>query len=174
MDIIFLFPTELEAAHFRKIHPTANSIICGVGMATAAATMAEIAITSSPELVILAGIAGAYDTSHNPINQVVEVVSEVIEELPARFIEKYTTLTRFGLPTATSNSVNRSYLDAEVSNIENMEGAAVMAICNRLNIPFTEIRAISNRVGDPSHNWHFESAINSLTEVLSDIYKRTR
>lgn len=75
--MIFIFPTELEATPFRKACPSAEVVICGVGMAEAAATMATIA--KRGEEVILAGIAGTYDPSITPIDSVVEVVCEQIE-----------------------------------------------------------------------------------------------
>lgn len=168
--MIILIPTELEARPFFRCCPDAEVVICGVGMAAAATTMAHIAITRDPQQVILAGIAGVYRDFE--INQVVEVVSETIEELPSRFAERYEVTPRWGLPTATSNTVNRSSAIASTAQIENMEGASVMAICNRLEIPLSEIRAISNRVGDPISEWQIESATEALAITLSKIYKR--
>lgn len=167
--MIVLIPTELEARSFRHRCPEAEVVICGVGAAEVAATMAEVVITRHPDFVVLAGIAGAY--CRFEINQVVEVVSESIEELPSSFAKRYEVEARWGLLMARSNSVNRSnapYVDGE---IENMEGAATMAICNRLKIPFSEIRAISNRVGDPISEWQIESATEALAEALCTIYK---
>ncbi len=168
--MIFLFPTEFEAAPFRESCPDAEVVICGVGMAAAAATMASV-VGREPEMVILAGIAGSYDLSKFAINQVVEVTSEQIEELPERFQNSYTTSARFNLPEASSNSVNRSHFIGAKSDIENMEGASVMAICERLGIPFSQIRAISNLVGDGVENWSIKPAIVALTETLITIYR---
>lgn len=169
--MVFIFPTEFEAAHFRALHPAANVVICGVGMAATAATLSRIFV-SNPDIVILAGIAGAYNITQNPINQVVEVVSERIEELPEKFAITYEIEPRWGLPRVSSNTVNRSNFRGASSDIENMEGAAAAAICREHNIPFSEIRAISNLVGDPSVNWSFESAIDTLTTKLSTIYTK--
>ncbi|MFI3289268.1 MAG: hypothetical protein SNH55_05455 [Rikenellaceae bacterium] len=170
--MVFLFPTEFEAAPFRKLHPSANVIICGVGMAATAATLSLIITTTRPKAVILCGIAGAYDINQNPIDQVVEVISEQIEELPEMFQKIYEIEPRWGLPTASSNTVNRSNFQGAKSDIENMEGAAAAAICLEHNIQFSQIRAISNLVGDPTHKWSFKSAIKALTEALSTIYTR--
>ncbi len=170
--MIFLFPTEFEAAPFRALHPSASVVICGVGMAATAATLSKIIAQSKVDMVILAGIAGAYDILQNPLNQVVEVVSERIEELPKQFAKRYSIEARWGLPTATSNSVNRSGFRGAESDIENMEGAAAAAICAEHKIPFSQIRAISNLVGDEIENWSIKSAINALIETLSIIYTR--
>ncbi len=169
--MIFLFPTQFEAEKFRTLHPTATIHICGVGMAEAAATMAQLAPTITNEEVILAGIAGSYDLTRYPIGSVVEVVSEQINELPDRFVKRYEIAPRWGLPQARGNSVNRSNAARGECDIENMEGASVAAICERFGLRFSEIRSISNHVGDPSSEWHFAPAIESLTNALSAIYK---
>ncbi len=169
---IILLPTEIEGARFRELHPEIEVVICGVGMAAAAATMARLASRErAPKRVILAGIAGAYDTTIYPVGSVVEVVSEHIEELPARFQRIYNSTPYFGLPTARGNSVNSCHPDCQHSDVESMEGAAVAAICEEFNIPFSQIRAISNRVGDPTQLWHIEPAIEALTTTLSEILK---
>ncbi len=170
--MVFLFPTEFEATPFRELHPSANVIICGVGMAATAATLSRIITTQNPKIVILCGIAGAYNTTQNPIDQVVEVISEQIEELPKQFQKTYKIEPRWGLPTASSNTVNRSNFQGSVSDIENMEGAAAAAICLEYKISFSQIRAISNLVGDPTHKWSFKSAIEALTNTLSNIYTK--
>ncbi len=169
---VFLFPTEFEAAPFRKLHPSAEVVICGVGMAATAASLSKIIGKKAVNRVILAGIAGAYNTSQNPINQVVEVVSERIEELPQQFAKEYLIEPYWGLPTASANSVNRSNFQGANSDIENMEGATAAAICIEHQIPFSEIRAISNLVGDPIEKWSIASAIDALTSELSIIYNR--
>ncbi len=170
--ILFLFPTEFEAAPFRAANPSAEVIICGVGMAATAATLSRAILKNSVERVILAGIAGAYNTTQNPIDQVVEVISEQIEELPTQFAKRYEIKQRYGLTTARSNSVNRSNFSGSKCDIENMEGAAAAAICEEHNISFSEIRAISNLVGDPTSKWSIKSAIEALTDELSTIYNK--
>lgn len=169
--MIFLFPTEFEAALFRRACPTAEVVVCGVGMAATAAAVSRV-VLSRPDRVVLCGIAGAYDVAQNPINQVVEVVRESIEELPQQFAMSYDIEPYFGLVAATSNSVNRSNFIGSKSDIENMEGAAAVAICIEHKIQFSEIRAISNLVGDHKDNWSIGSAIKELTNVLSTIYNR--
>lgn len=160
----YLFPTELEARHFRVACPDAEIIICGVGMAAAAATMARIAPNTKE--VILAGIAGCYDPTITPINSVVEVICEQIEELPEPFAKRYETAPQWGLPSAISNCVNRAGAPHQNAQIEDMEGASVMAICMALKIPFSQIRAISNIAGDPFSKWSIEPATKALAKTL--------
>ncbi len=173
MAIIFLFPTSMEAEAFRLAAPDAEVAICGVGMAAAAGSIAEIlASRSDLDLVLLAGVAGSYDLSKVALCEVVEVSVEQIEELPDRFGKRYEIDARFALRRVRSNSVNQSNYAAKDSDIEQMEGAAVAAICERLSIPFAEVRAISNYVGDRFEKWCIKGALDALTASLLEIYNR--
>lgn len=59
------------------------------------------------------------------------------------------------------------------SDIESMEGAAFHYVCLRENVPFLQIRGISNEVGDrDKSNWKIIEAINTSNELLCDIYKK--
>lgn len=171
----FLFPTDFEARPFQKMHPDADVVICGVGMAATAATVAKLILDRRNDIdhITLAGIAGAYNIDTHPICSVVEVVSEQIEELPQQFSRIYKIEPRWALKRVSSNSVNRSNYSGSRSEIENMEGASAAAICEAFETPFTQIRAISNLVGDPFERWSIDGAIEALTDVLSDIYRQT-
>lgn len=166
---IYLFPTELEAAAFRKARPNAETIISGVGMAATAATIASIykhrALTHN-DCIILAGIAGTYSDAV-PIGEVVEVVSEECAELPQRFQRTYiqpTPLTQ--LRQVSSATVHSSHTEPSNVYIENMEGATLMAMAEVLGFRYVEIRAISNHVGDSFPDWQIEKALTSLTTEL--------
>jgi futalosine hydrolase len=51
--------------------------------------------------------------------------------------------------------------------IENMEGAAVHYVCLKENIPFVQIRSISNYVGDRNKkNWKIKEAVANLNTEL--------
>jgi futalosine hydrolase len=55
--------------------------------------------------------------------------------------------------------------------IESMEGAALHYVCIQKNIPFLQIRGISNRVGERDKSkWNFKEAIQSSNQLLSEIY----
>ncbi len=56
------------------------------------------------------------------------------------------------------------------SEVESMEGAAVFYTCLMENVPFAEIRAISNVVGERNKSkWKMSEAITRLSEVCYDI-----
>ncbi|MFR9661431.1 MAG: hypothetical protein SNF60_05140, partial [Rikenellaceae bacterium] len=103
--MIFLFPTEMEAARFRAAAPDAEIIICGVGLAECAATLAQIISSGRRERIILAGIAGSHNVETAPIGSVVEIIREETAGLPERFSRCYTNAAAFNLPTAASASV---------------------------------------------------------------------
>ncbi len=171
--MIFIFATELEAEPLKKSCPTARIEICGVGAVAFGATLARILSSSyAGERLILAGIAGSYDLGDVAMCEVVEVVSEQVCALPSKYAKRYTVEPSTSLRSVISNSVNGDTESLKINNIdprpqiENMEGAAFMALCQELEIPATEIRAISNRVGDPFSEWQLSEALEALTAEL--------
>lgn len=57
------------------------------------------------------------------------------------------------------------------ADVESMEGAALHYVCIQKNIPFIQIRGVSNKVGERDKSkWNFKEAIQSSNELLSDIY----
>lgn len=56
-------------------------------------------------------------------------------------------------------------------DVESMEGAALHYVCLQENIPFLQIRGISNKVGERDKSkWNFKEAIQSSNQLLSEIY----
>lgn len=56
------------------------------------------------------------------------------------------------------------------ADVESMEGAAIFYICLLENIPFVQIRSISNYVEERNkENWDLPLAINNLNEVLIEL-----
>ena len=60
----------------------------------------------------------------------------------------------------------------EKAIIENMEGAAFFAVCERFGIPAMEVRTISNRVGEPVTSEGLDSAARRLAADLAKIIRR--
>lgn len=162
--MIYLFPTEREAAPFRAARADACVVICGVGMAATAACVSSL--VSRGEELLLAGIAGSYDTERVPLLSVVEVVSERMVELPERYIEEYRVPQRFSLAEVDSATVSGCGAEPRGAQIENMEGAAAFAVALAHGGSISQIRAISNRVGDPFEMWDTDGAIDALTQKL--------
>lgn len=86
---------------------------------------------------------------------------------------------RFGLSFIKSATVNRVSSDmTEVERIKNkydpdiesMEGAALHYVCLQQNIPFIQLRAISNYCGERNKkNWKMKEAIINLNDELKRI-----
>ncbi len=171
--MIFIFPTELEAARFRTAAPNANIVICGVGMAECGVVTSQL-ITKygNHESYIMAGIAGSYDLDRIALCECVEVTEETIEELPERFRAGYKNVSPMTTLRPTKSNCVSSYQSSQSCDIENMEGAPFFAHCLSQGVQFTEIRAISNRVGDPFPLWRIGEALDSLTAELLKIYNR--
>ncbi len=168
--MIFLFATESEAQHFRAACPHATIVICGVGAAACAATTAEVILSlrarGERRRLILAGIAGSYSLQEVALCEVVEVAECQIEALPQRFAISYSSECITALRKVTLNTVNSSSEGHHKAQIEDMEGATFAAICQQLGVSHTQIRAISNRVGDPFPMWKFDDACAALAEAL--------
>lgn len=167
MNPIFLFPTELEARTFCDLCPEAEVVISGVGMAETAATLARISVSKSlhGRVVILAGIAGCYE-QRCEVGEVVEVISEVVSELPERFCKEYHVEMFTNLRGVFSNTVSRCNTDICGADVENMEGAVLFAMARELGFRAVEIRAVSNVVGDEFAKWNIELATKNLAKTL--------
>lgn len=168
---IYLFPTELEARPFRELCPDAEVIISGVGMAATSAAIASLAaegrLTSGARL-LLCGLAGSYSAAAT-LGEVVEVVSECCVELPERFREEYRNEPLTTLRAVRSNTVHGAGAVAATAEIENMEGAALFTMAARLGVRCAEIRAVSNRVGEPFEKWRVQEALEALARTLMSI-----
>lgn len=178
--IIVLVPTEKEAAY---MDPAAVPYhICGVGQAACAASTAAAIIEEKSDLLILAGIAGAYGDDPG-IGQTVAVTSETEADLGRMSDGVFTPLFRKvypapvaapGYPAVDANTVDcAGFPDASTTGaaIENMEGAAFFAVCERFGVPAMEVRTISNRVGHPIEPEDMALATGNLAAELLHIMK---
>lgn len=179
---VVIFPTESEGEFFKL--DLYEKVICGVGQAECAATVARICADERPETIILAGIAGSY-TDRYKTGTTVVVGSESVADLGAyrdgRFVPLYEKRylapdADIDMPVVSSNTVNCSStnLIKHTADIENMEGAAFFAVCAALHVPCIEIRTVSNIVGS-----HFDQGVvrqcsRRLAEELKRILKNLK
>ncbi len=168
---LYLFPTEFEAVPFRALRPDAQVRIIGVGMSQAAAATARLLADECPQRVVLCGIAGACDEGMER-GSVVEVVEDSEYGLPALYAERYEPQRLTSLPAVKAFTVSRSgasMAEAEPA-VEQMEGAAVGAVCRAWGVEYSHLRGISNLVGEPKQMWRIAEAVESLTNVLCELY----
>lgn len=95
-------------------------------------------------------------------------------------INEHPLLKATTLPVAkaiTVNKVSDSHLQTSQfekiynTDIETMEGAAFHYVCLQENIPFLQIRSVSNFVGERDKTkWQLKGSIENLNTVLTEIY----
>lgn len=188
MKITILFPTHTEASLFQ--HPHVTTIISGVGLtATAFATVKAIA-QHQPDIIILAGIAGAYPHTPFAKGDVVLVTSEVEGDLGFFTAQGFVHMAHLPLdmeferrhtlhcpylpanapfPLARGVSLNAAlapFIEVNDVDIENMEGAAFFHVCLQEQQRFLELRAISNIAVIGDDDWDMPSSVKALTAGL--------
>lgn len=95
------------------------------------------------------------------------------------WMEQYNKLS---LPEVTSTTINQITTDTTViqmlqtkygAQTESMEGASLHYVCRLFNIPFIQIRAISNYVGERDKTkWKIKEAIQNLNESVLQLVKQ--
>lgn len=166
--MIFLFPTELEAAKLKALRPDLDIRICGIGAVETATEVARI-LRTEREPLLLCGIAGAYD--HNlQKGDVVAVTKERFAYLSTGYDRSYiATMVVDDLPMVRSNTVSHCSQKADGAEIENMEGAALFALAQAEGVRCGEIRTISNYVGEERKEWNIELALENLTKTILNL-----
>ena len=169
--MIILFPTEMEAAPFRALCPDVEVVVCGVGMAQTAACVARL-LAEGHRSFLLAGIAGAYGDAPAK-GEVVAVAEERVAGMPQQFDRAYkTSILPDGLRVVRSNTVSACGAEAQGAEVENMEGAALFALCEEFGAECCEVRAISNRVGEPREEWCVPTALEKLAHAVVEIISK--
>lgn len=176
-------------------------LITGVGALNTSYALMKHLQVKKPDIIIMAGIAGAFTSKLN-LGDVVVVKEESLADLgvqektgyldvfdlkllnPNQFPYKrkklanpHTTLMdRTKLPKVGSVSVNQItsakktaelYSTKYKAAIENMEGAALHLVGIKENIPFVQIRSISNYVGERNKKkWLLKDAVANLNQTL--------
>lgn len=169
MKPLLIFATEAEAVHIRALRADLETAICGVGAVECALAMAKIIEQQRPEAVVLCGIAGAYDKSLK-VGDVVSVVVENTASLPAVYRKSYSATLKLPLPEVVSNTVMTVGAEASGAQVENMEGAALFAICADRGVRCAQIRAISNYTTDSREQWNIPLALKSLVDTINRLY----
>ena len=168
ISMIFLFPTELEAAKLKALRPDLDIRICGIGAVETATEVARILRTERKPL-LLCGIAGAYDRNLKK-GDVVAVTEERFAYLSTGYDRSYTaSMVVEGLSMVRSNTVSHCSMAADGAEIENMEGAALFAMAQAEGVRCGEIRAISNYVGEERGEWDIPLALERLTETILNL-----
>jgi futalosine hydrolase len=174
----------------------------GVGMVATAARTSRALALERYDLALNFGVCGTFDRALEP-GRVVHVVSERIAELGAEDEDAFLTVDELDLPgepvfvnaapppngalaalpavaAITVNTVHGNERSiAEVvrrfsPKVESMEGAAFMCACLLAEVPFAEVRAVSNVIEKRNREaWNIGEAIGSLARAARDILDLT-
>mgnify|MGYP001158693347 FL=1 len=190
MKVLLVFATEKEL--IKKMFEKQDILITGVGTINTVYELTKKIDSNNYDFIINAGIAGSYSDSIK-IGEVLEVVSDLFSEFGVRngksfefFSEpnmdidlefknkKRTKLKSVNSLTVNTINVNLDYLNdifkEKDIEIESMEGAAFMYVCEKMNIPYIQIRSISNKAGDRNKkNWNLALAVKNLNIELKKI-----
>ncbi len=170
-----------------------STLITGVGMVNTAVNLTKELVNNNYDLVINMGIAGSFN-SLIKVGDVVEVEEDILSEIGfedgnsfSEFTDiniqnSYKNQSRTSLKKVNSITVNTVHGNeesiAEIKtrlnpDIESMEGAAVLKVCQEFNIPCMQIRSISNKVEKRNKdNWNIELAIKNLNSEVEKILEK--
>ncbi len=198
MQILLIAATKSEIEPLNALPGYVDIEITGVGCHAALYHLQKKLYQAKYDLVIQAGIAGAFNNKFQPGDVVIvrqdtfadigmEESSEFTSIFQTTFADKnkfpftngwlvneYAYVKNPNLPLANAVTINK-ISDSELQkqqliktfspDIETMEGAALHYVCLQENIPFMQIRSISNEVGirDKS-KWKMKEAIINLNE----------
>lgn len=172
MRILFLSAVEFELDAARRAWGggDAEYLATGIGAeATVRALEEKFGGGSIFDRVVDLGVAGS-STERFPIGSVVHVTRERHGENPAAWFVQESPWPELGfLPSASGHTLQElsDHLRSPGAEIETMEGAAFFETCLRHGIPFAEIRAVSNRVGERDHAlWDISLALRNLETAL--------
>lgn len=211
MNCLVVSATVLEIKPFIQHCRTTNKLdyidlqldflVTGVGSINTTYALMKHLQVKKPDIIIMAGIAGAFDKSLK-LGDVVAVKQEALADLGVqekdgykdvfdlkllssnefpfkqkKLVNPFTVLMkRIKLPLLESVTVNQItstkktaalYETKYKAKIENMEGAALHLVCMKENIPFVQIRSISNYVGERNkQKWKLKEAVQNLNKEL--------
>lgn len=191
--IVFAAATSGEAAVFPS---GSRVVVTGVGSARAALEL-SLALRDEPaDLVIGAGIAGAYPAAELGLGQIVAVCEDRFVDLGAEDGEKRLDLWSLGfdpgypsrfplvVPRAwqtipsvragtcsvcTGSENTQKHRESLGIQVESMEGAGWALACWRLGVPLAQLRAISNVAGPRDRDaWQIDPALRALALFLEE------
>lgn len=195
-----------------EIQPSINAFsngnvqfqVTGIGMLATAVSLTKLVLQEKPDIVIQAGIAGAFN-ANLPLGKVVVINTETIgdlgveennawkdvfdlrlvdansvpftnKQIPNPYLAQLNTLALEEVPAITVNEISTNeqrILQLQTKykpSIESMEGAALHYVCSSFQVPFIQLRSISNYIGERDKTkWQMQQAITNLNDTLIEI-----
>jgi futalosine hydrolase len=196
--ILLIAATQQEILPYLQTSHHHDVLITGVGIPSTIFRLTRQLAHHHYDLVIQAGISGAFESSFAQHGDVVQVTKDAFGDLGAFENGQLLDLQQMELnfdpvwiqsgaiktdlpevkgitvQTVTNDKVILTALSTKwQADVESMEGAAAAYVCQQKQIPFVQIRAISNKVGtrDKSY-WHTGEAITNLNNALMSVIKK--
>ncbi|MCB9496856.1 MAG: futalosine hydrolase [Fibrobacteria bacterium] len=168
------------------------ALLTGCGPSTSSAALAWFLGRHRPEIVIGIGIAGALPGSACEVGRAYRVLADRMDDLGAETRSGELLPLGFpgletgelhddsplplphlagvrGITVGIASGTARTALRRRSlgADLESMEGAAWSTVCKRFDVPFVQIRAVSNLAGprDPAA-WDIPAALQALREAL--------
>jgi nucleoside phosphorylase len=170
--VILVAATSLEVAALDG----AETLVCGVGpVEAAAATARRLAGTPRPNGILHVGIAGARELEPGTLvigseaiycdlsAETIEVVDRAAPAPSLLEAARAALPDAVVLPIGTAAHVGGAGTHTEV---EAMEGFAVLRAAALAGVPALEIRAVSNRYSDARADWRIAEALESLARAV--------
>lgn len=175
MKILFVAAVDFELNLARGVRPGAgDSFLCtGMGPEATRRALEPLLAAGGFDLVVDLGVAGSYDTDRFPVGSVAQVTAEQFGDRPGALLRNPAPPACLaGLPQAVGNTV--SALEPQYrcgsADVESMEGAAFFEACLAAGVPFAEIRAVSNAVGEEDRSrWNIPLALANLQSFLNSL-----
>lgn len=191
--ILLVAATQHEILPYLQTQHHHDVLITGVGIPSAVFRLTKKLAHHHYDVVIQAGIAGAFETSFAKPGHVVQVVKDAFGDLGSFEKGSFSDLQQLnlnydpvwlnsgniktGLPEVTGITVQTVTNDKLVisalsskwqADTESMEGAAAAYVCQQKQVPFVQIRSISNVVGERDKSlWKTDEAIANLNNALA-------
>ena len=198
MKILLLSATRFEIQPYLQTTLKADVIISGVGIAAATYHLTKQLSHHHYDLVVQAGVAGTFNEALQ-LGEVVTVIQDAFGDLgvmenhfqsiqdiqlssePEWLPNKDSLLQKLPYKQVKAITVNTLHTDEKMvsalqqkwkADIETMEGAVLHYVCQHQQIPFLQIRSISNRVGiRDKTQWRMKEAIHNLNDALMQTFK---
>ncbi|HSC53642.1 MAG TPA: futalosine hydrolase [Phnomibacter sp.] len=196
MKILLVAATQLELQEYILSAPHHDILITGIGVPPSMFELTRLLHHHRYDLVIQAGVAGAYPNAPYKLGDVVAVERDafgtlgVFEEKQIRsltelnlssekewWVNDNPLLKKLGLPLAKGLTLSGivdddTFINALINrwnaDVESMEGACLHYVCSKLNMPYIQLRAISNVVGERDKNkWLLGGALTNLNNYVS-------
>jgi len=180
---------------FFRSEPGVEMLVSGVGVVEASAAVSRALAQSSYDLIVSAGIAGAFSGAAEIGEGVVvaedrldlgletglplqlpegtSVVNRVSSDLTLvdRLVEAgFRSVRGITVTHVTALDGTAGKLRSSGAEVESMEGFGVLRAAEIAGVPAIEVRGISNLAGDRARSgWDFDAGVRGLQKILTSL-----